>query len=174
MNTYDLSSHQLVITPNPILEYPTSQFKNGVQSYRDALFNHMCHVMTSNHGVGLSANQIGLDASLFIMILDGKATMIINPIITKISDETASLTEGCLSDPGLRIAVKRPTSIEVRFEDINGYMSEGKMDGITARIFLHEFDHLNGIMISDRTSKLRLTMAKKKRDKKRRLNESME
>jgi peptide deformylase len=136
----------------------------------------MIDLMNAESGLGLSANQVGLNAQIFVMktILNkthGSPLVVMNPRIKSISNNQDAGIEGCLSHPGLYLKVKRPTSIVVEFETLtDNYKSvinvETKFDDIDARVFLHEFDHLYGIQFINRVSKLKLTMAEKRRKKK--------
>lgn len=74
----------------------------------------------------------------------------VNPIITKKSEETSVDEEGCLSLPGLRGDVRRPATIEVEWIDIRGKKMRRKLSGLAAKVVQHEVDHLDGILISDK------------------------
>lgn len=135
-----------------------------------AVSGEMCQIMTKNNGIGLSANQVGLDAKIFVMQpLNHKEITkpfaVINPIIREISDETVIGPEGCLSYPGLVLHVTRPKRVVAQFLDIDNKDCIIEFTDIDARCFLHEFDHLQGIVYTDRVSKLKLDLAKKKQNK---------
>jgi peptide deformylase len=158
-----------------MLENAVQRFDVG-QMHPAPIALDMIDLMKKNHGLGLSANQVGLNAQIFVMkpVLNkqhGDVTVVINPIIKGLSKETEQGPEGCLSHPGLILKVKRPISCVVEFDTLTPDMRdvihvEAKYDDIDARIFLHEYDHLHGIQFIDRVSKLKLTMAEKKRRKK--------
>ena len=121
-------------------------------------------------GLGLSANQVGKPYRMFIMggqlqIEVGKIYACFNPKIVKASEEKVRLEEGCLTFPFLFLNIERPRKVEVEFLDENLDKKTYQMDGIMARCFQHELDHMNGIVFTDLVSKLRLDMAMKKRDK---------
>lgn len=121
-------------------------------------------------GLGLSANQVGKPYRMFIMggqlqIEAGKIYACFNPKIIKASEEKVRLEEGCLTFPFLFLNIERPRKVEVEFLDENLDKKTYQMDGIIARCFQHELDHMNGIVFTDLVSKLRLDMAMKKRDK---------
>ena len=127
----------------------------------------MINIMHSNKGIGLAANQVGLDARVFVMGTNNvggfcEPQIFINPYITKYSEESLSHTEGCLSFPRVFLNVKRPVWIEAVYQDINGNTIESKIDGYMAKVFQHEHDHLEGICFTNRVSKLKLEMALKK------------
>lgn len=100
--------------------------------------------MREHNGMGLAAPQVGHPYQIFCM--EGEpATVVINPRVVEYSKETVLLEEGCLSYPGLLVKVTRPKMVKVRFSFPDGYTSTHTYDGISARCFLHEFDHLAGV-----------------------------
>lgn len=113
-------------------------------------------------GIGLSANQLGLDMMVFVMGTDHKRMNIFNPEILEYHGEEISFKEGCLSYPGLFFMVKRPARITARWQNEKGELIMQQLYGITARIFQHEYDHMQGTDYTQRVSKLKLDMAKKK------------
>jgi len=94
-----------------------------------------------------------------------KPMTIINPVITEVSTNQVEMTEGCLSFPGLFMNVKRPDTVGVKYLDTQQKECIIKLEGFHARVFLHEYDHLQGITFDQRVSKMRLDMAKKKQKK---------
>ena len=128
------------------------------------LAESMVKFMRENNGIGLSANQLGLPYRVFVM--EGNpAFACFNPRVVDVSSETISLEEGCLSFPNLYIKIKRPRTIKVRFQDPNGDTHTKKLDGISARVFLHEMDHLNGIDYRKRANRYHLEKAQKVKQK---------
>ncbi len=105
-------------------------------------------------GVGIAAPQVGINRRLFLIQrfdMEGKPfETIINPEIIAFSDSLHARIEGCLSIPIIRDTVTRPWMIEVKYQDLKGKVIQEKLDGFTARIFQHEFDHLNGVLFTDR------------------------
>ena len=104
-------------------------------------------------GVGLSANQIGIGERVFIMMLNMETEETItcfNPRIIKRYDDNVWCEEGCLSFPDEIINVERPDRIVVKYEDEDGKDHKIKLSGMAARVFLHEFDHLEGIVFTQR------------------------
>ena len=104
-------------------------------------------------GVGLSANQIGIGERVFIMVLNMETEETItcfNPRIIKRYDDNVWCEEGCLSFPDEIINVERPDRIVVKYEDEDGKDHKIKLSGMAARVFLHEFDHLEGIVFTQR------------------------
>jgi peptide deformylase len=129
------------------------------------LSQSMVSLMRKEMGYGLAANQVGLPLKMFV--LDGEpAYAVFNPRITYFGEEEILLEEGCLSYPGLALKIKRPRFIRVRFRDPYGDYVTKQFDGITARVFQHEFDHINGVDFTQKVSKLKRDMAIKKWKKK--------
>jgi peptide deformylase len=166
---------KLIKAPSAMLESPVLPF-DLQQIHPAAIAVDMLDLMHKESGLGLSANQVGLNAQIFVMkaILNktyGSPLVVINPSIKSISNEREEGVEGCLSHPGLYLKVKRPLSVVVKFETLTDDFKsvinvETKFDDIDARVFLHEYDHLHGIQFINRVSKLKLTMAEKRRNKK--------
>jgi len=130
----------------------------------------MCKIMMAKDGIGLAANQVGLSARIFVMrpLLSKEVTKpfaVINPVIREISEEVEKGMEGCLSYPGLFLEVSRPKRLVAQFLDIDAKECIMEFNDIDARCFLHEYDHLEGIVYTDRVSKLKLDIAKKKQKK---------
>ena len=88
-----------------------------------------------------------------------------NPKITAMSEETVHMSEGCLSFPLLELKITRPSGIVVEYQDYNGEVKKANYVGVSARCFLHELDHMNGIVYTDKAKPLALQVAKKKRQK---------
>ena len=109
--------------------------------------------MIHYEGVGLSANQIGIGERVFIMMLNMETEETItcfNPRIIKRYDDNVWCEEGCLSFPDEIINVERPDRIVVKYEDEDKKDHKIKLSGMAARVFLHEFDHLEGIVFTQR------------------------
>ena len=121
--------------------------------------------MEENNGVGLSANQIGIDERVFVMYSDVKKKKVIacfNPYITEYSEEKIIMDEGCLTWPGIWLKVERSEGIVCNFEDETGAHVQCTMHGLESRIFQHEYDDMEGTNFTRRVSKLKLDMAKKR------------
>ena len=114
----------------------------------------MKETMEKHQGMGLSANQVGLDLSLFVAKYNQKFYVVVNPKILKVSKEKKEMLEGCLSLPKILANVKRPKSVVLEALNEKGKKIKLKAKGLLARIFLHEIDHLNGILIIDRTKEI--------------------
>ena len=118
-------------------------------------------------GVGLSANQVGLDMRVFVMGLSDVQIAVFNPEIIEYNSKEENYNEGCLSYPGIMLSIKRPTTVKVKYQNEKGEVVENEFKGLTARIFQHEFDHMNGTDFTHRVSKFKLDFAKKKFQNKR-------
>ena len=124
----------------------------------------MVTFMREKGGVGLAANQVGFNFRMFVT--EGEpAFAVFNPTITFRSPNEVLLDEGCLSYPGLILKINRPASIRVRFQDPFGNWITKQFAGMSARVFLHEHEHLFGVDFTDKVSKLKLDMAQKKAKK---------
>ena len=154
---------KLIKAPNDFLEKQVKEFDFNTMD-AEKITADMYEIMKKYDGVGLAANQVGLDAQIFIMGED-KPMTIINPVITEVSANQVEMTEGCLSFPGLFMNIKRPDAVGVKYLDTQQKECIIKLEGFHARVFLHEYDHLQGITFDQRVSKLRLDMAKKKQQK---------
>ena len=125
----------------------------GVDLDRHFLAKTLIENMHHYDGVGLSANQIGMDVRAFAMVRDIEYNDVIvcfNPRIISRSDECVWCEEGCLSFPDQFINVQRPDKIIVKYEDEEGKDHKISLSGLAARVFQHEFDHLNGIDFTQR------------------------
>jgi len=126
----------------------------------EQLFANMIHY----DGIGLSANQIGIPITAFAMNMGKNGMVVFNPEILEWSDETTYIKEGCLSYPGLYIAVERSHSIAAKFQLYDGEEQGASFSEMSARIFQHESEHMDGDIFIDNVSKFRLKSAMKKRN----------
>ena len=124
--------------------------------------NKMKNILKEAKGVGLASIQVGLEEAMFLMEENHEFISIINPKIEKYSEETDLMEEGCLSIPTVSAMVKRPVKIEVTYQNETGEKINKELEGFSARIFQHEYDHLNGILFIDHLSKLKKQMVLKK------------
>lgn len=108
------------------------------------MVNNLIETLNHHKGVGISANQVGLPHRVLVLRSE-PALVCFNPRLVDYSSEKTNLDESCLTYPNLIIPIKRPKIIKVRFQDINGEMQNEKFIGMTAKIFLHQLDLLNGI-----------------------------
>ena len=161
---------RLVRSPDPWLDKVVDKF-DFEKLDADSISKEMIELMFNEGGIGLSANQVELNAQIFVMkphLLQDKSPLtIINPIIEQVTQDVELMPEGCLSHPGLFISVKRPKGLVAKYLDINAKECKIELYDIDARCFLHEYDHLQGIEFTDRVSRLKLDMAKKKAQKRK-------
>ena len=159
---------KLIYSPDPWLEKKVDEFNfdtmDAVETEKE-----MIDLMLLESGIGLSANQVGLDAQVLVIkpfLLEDKTPFaMFNPMIEKVAVNIVEGPEGCLSHPNLYLNVKRPRGVHVKYLDNSGKECIIELYDMDARIFLHEYDHLQGIEFTDRVSKLRLNMARKKQQK---------
>ena len=143
----------LQLTPNthPILHERVKPCSKDLD--RPEMSRILKENMIHYEGVGLSANQIGIGERVFIMMLNMETEETItcfNPRIIKRYDDNVWCEEGCLSFPDEIINVERPDRIIIKYEDEDKKDHKIKLSGMAARIFLHEFDHLEGIVFTQR------------------------
>ena len=161
------SDPRLLMQVAPFLDESLEQF--GFAD-RKELSKVMYDNMVKYGGLGLSANQVGLPYRMFVMgghpqVEDGKVRTVFNPLINDVSPESINLKEGCLSFPFLFLSIKRPKWCSVRYTDENGEEIEETLHGMSARIFMHENEHMNGYVFTDLVSKLKLERAEKSKQK---------
>jgi len=118
------------------------------------LIQQMKKVMEENNGVGLAAIQIGEPTRIVICELNDKFYTFINPEITKFSQETSVMEEGCLSLPNIYGEVERPKKISLKAINFNGKKIKIKAFGLLARVIQHEIDHLDGILFIDKAKNI--------------------
>lgn len=161
---------KLILSPNEWLQKSVEPFNFEKFDPTD-LGSRMIETMEQNKGIGLAANQVGIDAQIFVMktynLGKPEPIIVINPRIELTSSDSVSGLEGCLSHPELFLKIRRPSKVLVNFLDTQQNECTLTLEGIDARCFLHEYDHLHGIEFIDRASKLKLEMARKKIQKKR-------
>lgn len=111
--------------------------------------DRMCMLMRLHKGVGLAANQVGLDERLIVVEVTDRVYKLVNPRITRKEGEIAFL-EGCLSFPGLEIKIKRANKIWISALDESGQDIDIEASGVLAVVFQHEIDHIDGIVFISR------------------------
>ena len=103
----------------------------------------------SDSGIGLAAPQVGIQRQIFVWDMDDEPMVILNPTIAE-SDGEWVYEEGCLSIPGLYVEMTRPKTVLMKGIDLNGNEISLEADELEARLFQHELDHLNGVLMFDR------------------------
>jgi len=129
------------------------------------LVKSMTKIMFENNGIGLASPQVGVLKRLFIMGNSDKLFVCINPTLISGGESIRDL-EGCLSFPNLWLHVSRYKQIQARYQDINGNIVETTLEGLIARVYQHELDHLDGVCFDTRVGPVSLDYAKNKRRKK--------
>ena len=153
-----------------IAPFDVETFKKEEKIEVKEFVDNMFETMKRYGGIGLSANQVGKPYRMFIMgghpeIHKSKKWTCINPEIVETSKQTTRLKEGCLTFPFLFLDIERPSAIKVKYLDEELKEQEEEMIGIVARCFLHEYDHMQGIVFTEKVTKFKLDYALKKRDK---------
>ena len=140
----DLSNLKLVDYNDPILRQPVPRFNFSNPPVDPIEFAHaLVNYMKKFNGIGLSANQLGLPYRVFAMA--GEPNYVCyNPVLVGHGEEIAKQDEGCLSYPNLYVKIPRWKSIKVRFTMPNGETTTKVFAGLTARVWLHEYDHMEG------------------------------
>jgi peptide deformylase len=162
---FQLGAHESLVTHSDPWDFSQDA---GAEELEKA----MCDFMIENRGIGLAANQIGITKRVFVMgsfNIEGFPApfALFNPKIIEASDEQVLDKEGCLSYPDLWLSVKRPAVIKVEYQDSKGNVHEAAMSGLIARCFQHELDHLDGVCFVDKVSQMKLQLAMKKLNKRR-------
>jgi peptide deformylase len=153
-----------------IAPFKDDMLKDEGFSDRKELTNKMFELMRKYGGIGLSANQVGLPFNMFVMgdhpqLENGLKLACFNPMIISSSEEKVVMREGCLTFPFVWLSITRPRKVVVKYEDENGELKEGHLDGMMSRIFQHEYDHMLGRVFTEYASKMKLDMAYKKAEK---------
>lgn len=141
----------IIHSPNPILSAPSIEVKDdNVKSKKihDLILDLKDTVIATN-GIGIAAPQINVSLRVIVINYANKLFGVINPTITYKSNGTTPLEEGCLSVPGTFIRIVRPKKVVIEGLDENGKPIKINANDMLAKIFQHEIDHINGILISD-------------------------
>ena len=159
----EVSIRVLMITPKTtyikeLVEPEHQLFHHRIQSCSYNLDrHHLSKVLIDNmihhEGIGISANQIGIWERAFAMVRDlenNEVMVCFNPRIIKSYSEEVEMEEGCLSYPELFLDVVRPSEIVVKYEDEDKKIHKLNLVGLSARVFLHEYDHMEGIVFTQR------------------------
>lgn len=159
----------IVAFGDPILKKKAKEIPENYEGL-DELITNMYETMYRASGVGLAAPQVGLSLRLFIT--DGAAfedeevkqfkKVFINPEIIEEKEDKWVFEEGCLSIPGIRENINRHRTIKVKYRDENFKQHEEEFSGLAARIIQHEYDHIEGILFTDRISPLKKRILKKR------------
>lgn len=160
----------IVKFPDPILRERMPEFDFANPSHDPVqLEKDMLDEMIKYDGIGLAANQVGIRARVFVMgsrANPEKGMAFFNPEVVASTEEMRDLEEGCLSFPGIFVKIKRPTKIKARWQNTRGEVMEGTFEGYECKCFLHELDHLEGIVFQDRVSPIKWALGIKKSKRK--------
>ena len=166
---------KLIPPSNPKILTPLPPFKDDMlkdDGFKDRkeLTDKMFELMKKYGGIGLSANQVGLQYNMFVLgdhlqLENGLKMSCFNPMIISSSEEQVMMQEGCLTFPFVFLQIKRPRKVVVKYEDENGDLQEGHLDGMISRIFQHEYDHMQGKVFVEHVSKFKLDRAYEKAGK---------
>ncbi len=137
---------------------------------RKELSESMFAAMKKYGGIGLTCNQVGLPFNMFVLgdhvgLENGLKMACFNPIIISTGVEEVVMKEGCLTFPFVFLMITRPRKCVVKYEDENGDLKEGSLDGMMSRIFQHEYDHILGKNFTEYASKMKLDRAYKRAEK---------
>lgn len=147
--------------PLKIMEYPDPVLRaknKSIDTFDDGLkklVDEMFDVMYKTDGIGLSAPQVGINVQLMVFNPvgergEGEEIVLVNPRVSNYFKKRVLFNEGCLSFPGIYADVERPESVKVDAKDITGARFMVNLSGLPARVFQHEFDHLEGVLFFDR------------------------
>lgn len=161
----------MYILGQPVLRKATEEITADYPDLQE-LIQNMIETMQRAEGVGLAAPQVGLSIRMFVVDLDVLSEdhpeykdfihAYINPQIVEESEETEVMDEGCLSVPGIHESVRRPKSVHVTYLDEHLQPHDEWIEGFAARVFQHEYDHLEGKLFIDHISGLRKQLIKKR------------
>ncbi len=111
---------------------------------------NMVTTMIAANGIGISGNQVGVLKRIIVVLVNNEPKVMINPKITFQSQETCEIEEGCLSFPGTFLEIKRPSIVKIKYRKLSGHPALETYEGLVARCILHEIDHLDGIVFTER------------------------
>ena len=163
----DLTLRKLDLLPedHPVLhQEPLTWIFDPPQADPKLMYEIMLENMVYHHGLGLSANQIGMPVKVFAMRIDESDNAIVcfNPEIQEESEEMVMMSEGCLSFPSLYLNKRRPKEVSVKYQNADGDFITAHFEGLAARVFHHEMDHMMGKTFLDGVSKILLQSARRK------------
>jgi len=163
----ELSLRKIDLLPedHPVLhQEPLTWIFDPPQADPKLMYDIMLENMVYHHGLGLSANQIGMPVKVFAMRIDESDNAIVcfNPEILEESEEMVTMEEGCLSFPLLYLKKRRPEKLTIKYQNVDGDFIETKFEGLAARVFHHEMDHMKGKTFLDGVSQIFLQSARKK------------
>jgi len=156
---------KLVAEDSEILRNVVPEYDFDKESDSKELSERLIETIKLHRAFGLAAPQCGVSKRVFVIGAEDEYIVMFNPEILSSSIEETHMEEGCLSFPFMFLSITRPKQIFVKYQNKNGENKEIKLDGISAKVFQHELDHLNGITFQKRAKPLALKMATKRREK---------
>ena len=117
------------------------------------LAEEMLLTMRDHEGVGLAANQVGRLKRILVAAVEDERFVLVNPVVEEAADTTEHALEGCLSIPEVQVEIERPAAVTISAQDTSGAPLRIEASGLLARVFQHEIDHLDGVLILDRTDR---------------------
>lgn len=161
--------YPIVVYGDPVLKKRASDIKEGDVDLKQ-LSEDMFETMKAAHGIGLAAPQIGLSIRLFVVDgrpleeeeMDDFVKVFVNAKIIEEAGDVWAFEEGCLSIPGVRENVVRNPTIKIKYLDENWMPHEEVFDGMKARIIQHEYDHIEGVLFTDRITSFKKRLLKGK------------
>lgn len=142
---------EIVTHPDEVLRREAEPIEEITEEVRD-LADKMTEIMFRQEGIGLAAPQIGVSKQLIVVDLEDEFHILANPEIAERSGEEESMEEGCLSVPGPEAPVNRAEEVVVKGINLDGEEVELRREGLAARVFQHEVDHVKGMLFIDRLS----------------------
>lgn len=136
---------------DPVLRERAAEVTSFDRGLRKVV-KRMVRTMRDAPGIGLAAPQVGVLQRLLVYDLEDESRVLVNPVLSDFADEVEELDEGCLSVPGLTMPISRPVRVRIIAVDTYGEPLTFVAEGIEARVIQHECDHLEGVLIVDRTS----------------------
>ena len=166
---------KLIPPTDPRVQSAIAPFKDDMlkeEGFKDRkeLTESMFTAMKKYGGIGMTCNQVDLPFNMFVLgdhpqLENGLKMACFNPMIISASEETVVMKEGCLTFPFVFLSITRPRKVVVKYEDENGELKEGHLDGMISRIYQHEYDHTIGRTFTEYASKMKLDLAYKKAEK---------
>jgi peptide deformylase len=146
----------LITVPDERLRVVSEEITQVDGAIRE-LFYSMVSTMYNSEGIGLAGIQVGIAKRIIVIDIDNLEEhpsfeypiCLINPEISLINNKTSSMQEGCLSIPGEYVKIVRPSSVAVRYLDLEGQICNIKAEGLLAKVIQHEYDHLQGKLLID-------------------------
>ena len=151
---------------HPMLSVPIPEYKDILPNpSMKNLVARLKLTMKYYNGLGLSANQCGIMQRVFVIGTEHFQFACINPKVVAQSEEISKDNEGCLSFPAIYLKIPRPIWCDVEFYEETGVLKQIRLEGLTARCFLHELDHMNGIKFIEHAGPLAVQMARQRQEK---------